>query len=86
MYIKPTSASLQISPRDRLLRYQEDAERAKRASAGAKKGPLAAKDILEVRELARRRLKEEVESIESGGFVSASQYSSCGLSLRTDHG
>jgi hypothetical protein len=53
-----------------LIRYQEEAERAKRASAGAKKGPLAAKDLLEVRELARRRLKEEVDSIEGGGFVS----------------
>jgi len=43
MYIKPISVSLQISPRDRLLRYKEDAERAKRACADVKKGPLASR-------------------------------------------
>lgn len=75
-YIKPTAATLQISPRDRLIRYEQEAEAKKRAEAGAKKGPLAGKEIIELKVLAQSRYEEEIAEIEASGLVS---YFRCGL-------
>lgn len=69
-YIKPTSPILQRSPTDRLLQYEEDATISLRAQPGTKKGPLAAKDLLEVKAAAKRRLEAEVLAIENSGLVS----------------
>lgn len=69
-YIKATDITLQTSPQDRLLAYEAEATITARKAPNAKKGPLAAKDILEVKEIARKRLESETQDIESSGFVS----------------
>lgn len=69
-YIKPTAPVLQTSPRDRYLRYQKEAERKKNSAPNAKKGPMSAKDRMEINEAASKRLRDEVNSIESSGLVS----------------
>lgn len=69
-YVKATNITLQTSPQDRLLRFEQEAEVIARRAPTAKKGPLAAKELLEVKEIARKRLEDETNRIESSGFVS----------------
>lgn len=69
-YIRATNVTLQTSPQDRLLRFEEEATTAVRRAPGTKKGPLSAKDIIQVKETARRKLELETDEIENSGFVS----------------
>lgn len=69
-YVKATNNTLQASPQDRLLRFEQEATIAARRAPGAKKGPLAAKELLEVKEIARKKLEDETREIENSGFVS----------------
>ncbi|KAF8319501.1 RNA polymerase III subunit RPC82 helix-turn-helix domain-containing protein [Cantharellus anzutake] len=67
-YLKPTAPVLQTSPGDRYLHYQKDAERRKASAPNAKKGTISAKDRMEINQEASKRLRDEVRSIERGGF------------------
>ena len=69
-YIKPTNPILQQPPEDRLLQYEYDATVSLRAQPGTKKGPLAAKELLEVKQIARQRMEAEIITIENSGIVS----------------
>ena len=69
-YIKATSIALQISPQDRLMQYEAEEEASLRRVPGARKGPLAAKEIVELKHLARQKLEEETRLVENSGLVS----------------
>jgi len=69
-YIKATGLQLQISPQDRLLRFEQEATMVVRRVPTTKKGPLSSKDLLHIKEKAEKELEEETEAIESRGFVS----------------
>lgn len=65
-----TDTTLQTSPVDRLLQFEQEATLSARRAPGAKKGPLAAKEILEVKAIAQKRLEDETREIEGAGLVS----------------
>lgn len=52
------------------MAFEADEEGIMRRIPGARKGPLAAKEIIEVKENARRRLEKETEELEARGLVS----------------
>ncbi|KAF8306433.1 hypothetical protein DL93DRAFT_2172096 [Clavulina sp. PMI_390] len=68
-YLKATDIALQASPQDRFLRFEKEAHTSVRNAPGAKKGIASAKELLEIKEIATKKLNEETARIESSALI-----------------